>query len=96
MPKKAYFERDLVDIRITRKCHTYLMTLKKHGQPMYSLIDHVVGSYKDNSQARAYEELYNNQLLVTQGLVAKLKIAEDKLAQMSSIMVQGRLDEHIG
>ena len=57
MPKKLYFERDLVDVRITRKAHTLIVKRRRHREPIYRVIDRIVLSYLNND-ASDWEAMY--------------------------------------
>ena len=57
MPKKQSFETDLVDVRITRKCHSYILSQKQRGEPFYHFIDMMAYAYKNNDALHEAEEV---------------------------------------
>lgn len=91
MPKKDNFERDTVDIRISRKCHEYLKRTKQRGEAFYHIVDTIVGAYKDDEEARVWEEMYYNQVRITQDIMAKNKILEDKINRILNVGMQTTL-----
>lgn len=91
MPKKANVERDTVDIRVSKKCHEYLTKLKNRGEPYYHVVDRIVGAYNDDQEARVWEEMYKNQVRITQDLMTKNKILEDKINRILNVGMQTTL-----
>ena len=59
---------------------------------MYSLIDKIVGAYKDNEEARTWEDMYQSQIAATQHWMKKATDMEKKLREILSNGMQSTLD----
>ncbi len=61
MPRRLEFERDLIDIRISRKTYNLIKSRKRFQEPNYAVVNRIVLSYL-SSDAADWEAMYYDTL----------------------------------
>lgn len=61
MPRVLHFERDLVRINITRKCHQLITARKGYQEPLYRVVDRILTTYLNNDAAD-WQDMYYQQI----------------------------------
>jgi hypothetical protein len=82
MPKKLNFERDLININITRKAYEKIMKRRMENEPVYRIVDRIVFSYLDGSIGSDWEYMYHDSVETLKKVRQNLKEKDEALQKI--------------